>query len=48
MMVALVPAFAAIRLCQIDATVLDTIDRADMSAVRADDFHVLFYAGLSH
>src|SRR3954467_3217989 len=38
--VALVPAFAAVTLHQFYATVGDTVDGADVHAVRTDDFHV--------
>jgi hypothetical protein len=41
MMVPLVGALAAVFLRQLDGTVLESVDGADVDAVRADDFHVL-------
>ena len=36
---------AAVLLRQLDATAFDLVDGADMNAVSADDFHVLFDLG---
>jgi hypothetical protein len=39
---ALVRAFAAVLFSKLDTTAFDLVDGADMNAVGADDFHVLF------
>jgi hypothetical protein len=39
---ALVAAFAAVLLRQLDAAAFDLVDRADMDAIDPDDFHKFF------
>ena len=48
MMVPLVTSFTAVGLGQLDPAIFNTIHGPDVYAVCADDFHMLFYAGLSH
>src|SRR5262245_18019784 len=48
MMMAFVPAFAAVGLGQPDLAALDAVNGPDMNAVSSDHFHVLFYATLIH
>jgi hypothetical protein len=42
--VAFVPTFATVSLGQFDAVIFDPVDGADMDAVRANYFHMLFDA----
>jgi hypothetical protein len=42
---ALVRSFSAVLLGQLDPVALELVDRADVNAVGADDFHVLFDVG---
>jgi hypothetical protein len=48
MMVPLVPAFTAVGLGQFNPTIFNSIDGSDVHAIGPDDFHMLFYPGLSH
>ena len=41
MVMALVSAFAAVRLCQLDPAALDPVDRSDVNAIGSNDVHVL-------
>ncbi len=47
-MVALVAAFAAVGLGQLDPAALEAVDGADMHAVGADDFHMFFDLACAH
>jgi hypothetical protein len=48
MMMALVPALAAIGLGQLDPAILDPVDGSNMDAVGSNHFHMFLDATISH